>query len=190
VIESVIRSQLSDSGSELAGNCPFRGCRPSERLPRRDVRLPPDTDRRIVWRKLSKFLIESRFAPAPLRAPRLLKLKTARLESDVAYYLHFFLDTTVRKDYIHGALFFYSNFSVGLIVWTRFRPGSISGCVRRLHFGNRALWCFCKPTRRGRINHPASLHRNIGIQCETRRVRPSDNLTVTLTTVLRGVLSL
>jgi hypothetical protein len=54
----------------------------------------------------------------------------ARLESVMASNLHFFLDTAVRKDYIHGALIFYSDiqsFSVGTIVWTRFRPGRICG---------------------------------------------------------------
>jgi len=54
----------------------------------------------------------------------------------------FFLTVAVRKDYIHGALFFYSELSVGIIVWNWFRPGCISGCARRRRFGRRAVRCF------------------------------------------------
>jgi len=65
----------------------------------------------------------------------------------------FFLTVAVRKDYIHGALFFYSELSVGIIVWTRFRPGCISGCKAAGVLGHRAVRCFGNPTQRGWINH-------------------------------------
>jgi len=133
-IESVIRSLLSNSGLELSGTASLEAA-DTWMLPRRDVPLPPNTDRRIVLRKLSMFLIESRSrrrltskVHCGLQASRLQKRDRAALV--LASNLHFFLDTAVRKDYIHGALIFYSDiqsFSVGTIVWTRFRPGRICG---------------------------------------------------------------
>ena len=155
-IESVIRSLLSNSGLELSGTASLEAA-DTWMLPRRDVPLPPNTDRRIVLRKLSMFLIESRSrryltseaqdgfqAHGP-------QSEIAWLESVMASNLHFFLDTAVRKDYIHGALIFYSDiqsFSVGTIVWTRFRPGRICGYRPNQLLGYRALWCFCNSTRR------------------------------------------
>lgn len=57
----------------------------------------------------------------------------------------FFLTVAVRKDYIHGALFFYSDCSVGIIVWTRFQAKLYLWLHKTPAFGHRALWCFLQP---------------------------------------------
>jgi len=61
----------------------------------------------------------------------------------------FFLTVAVRKDYIHGALFFYSKLSVGINVWTRFRPRMYFWRLTESAFCHCAVRCFCKPTLRG-----------------------------------------
>jgi len=117
-IESVIRSLLSNSGLELSGTASLEAA-DTWMLPRRDVPLPPNTDRRIVLRKLSMFLIESRSRRCltseaqdgfQAHGPQ---SEIAWLESVMASNLHFFLDTAVRKDYIHGALISYSELFSG-----------------------------------------------------------------------------